>query len=192
MKNEKTRILCEGGLIVALTTVLSFVKIWQAPYGGSVTLLCMAPLILFSLRRGVKNALCAGFAAAVIQLMFGLQNVAWVPTAWGIALCILLDYLLAYTLLGLAGLFRTLPPVRAALLGTLLVCLLRFACHLVSGAVIWYALDLQWYAEDAGHIVNRYGPWLFSLIYNGSFMLPETLETLVGVPLLYKALGEKR
>ena len=76
------------------------------------------------------------------------------------------------------------------LLMTLLVTLLRFACHIVSGAVIWYALDLEWYADDPTHIVHKYGAWMFSVIYNGTFMLPEIVETVIGVPLLTKALSK--
>jgi len=76
--------------------------------------------------------------------------------------------------------------------GTLAVVLLRFACHIVSGAVIWYALDLEWYADDPGHIVHRYGAWLFSLVYNAGFMVPETVETVIGVPLLARALARFR
>ena len=78
----------------------------------------------------------------------------------------------------------------AAVLGTLLVTLLRFACHILSGAVIWYALDLEWYADDPDHIVHKYGAWMFSTIYNGTFMLPEIIETVIGVPLLTKALSK--
>lgn len=118
------------------------------------------------------------------------------PTPQGIALCILLDYILPFTLLGLGGMFRnvrftkndTANVLIAAFLGTLVVTLLRFACHILSGAVIWYALDLEWYADDPTHIVHRYGAWMFSVIYNGTFMLPEIVETCIGVPILTRAL----
>ena len=79
--------------------------------------------------------------------------------------------------------------VIAAVLGTLLVTLFRFACHILSGVVIWYALDLEWYADDPGHIVNRYSKWIFSVVYNGAFMLPEIIETVIGVPILTSALS---
>ena len=93
---------------------------------------------------------------------------------------------------GVMGVYLTYPTsfVLGAVLGTLLVTLLRFACHIVSGAVIWYALDLEWYADDPDHIVHKYGAWMFSTIYNGTFMLPEIIETVIGVPLLTKALSK--
>lgn len=201
MANEKNRsvhILAESAIMIALATVLSMIKVYEAPYGGSVTLLSMAPIIILSMRRGVKTGLVAGFVHSLIQLLLGLNNVAWVPTPGGIVLCILFDYILPFTLLGLGGCFRnvrfckndTANLMVAAVLGTLLVTLLRFACHIVSGAVIWYALDLEWYADDPDHIVFRYGPWMFSMIYNGGYMLPETIATVVGTPILTKALSK--
>lgn len=197
-KKQSLHILAESAVMVALATVLSMIKVYEAPYGGSVTLLSMAPIIILSMRRGVKTGLLAGFAHSIIQLLLGLNNVAWVPTPMGIVLCCLFDYILPFTLLGLGGVFRNVRFTKndtanlmiAAVLGTLLVTLLRFGCHIVSGAVIWYALDLEWYADDPDHIVHKYGAWMFSTIYNGTFMLPEIVETVIGVPLLTKALSK--
>lgn len=194
---SRIRILAESGIMVALATVLSMLKLWESPYGGSVTILSMAPIILLALRRGPVAGLCAGFAHSLIQLLLGLCNVAWVPDATGIILCILLDYILPFTLLGLGGIFRNVHFCNddgrnlliSAFLGALLVTVLRYLCHIVSGAVIWYALDLQWYADDPTHIVNLYGPWMFSAIYNGVFMVPEILTTIIATPLLHKALS---
>ena len=201
MANEKSRsvhVLAESAIMIALATVLSMVKVYEAPYGGSVTLLSMAPIIILSMRRGVKTGLVAGFVHSLIQLLLGLNNVAWVPTPGGIVLCVLFDYLLPFTLLGLGGCFRNVRFSKndtanlfiAAILGTLLVTVLRYVCHIISGVAVWYALDLEWYADDPDHIVNKYGPWMFSAIYNGTFMLPEIIETVVGVPLLTKALSK--
>lgn len=195
--SNRTRMLAECAIMVALATVLSMLKIWEAPYGGSVTVLSMAPIILLSLRRGVKVGLAAGFAHSLIQLLLGLGTVAYVPTPVGIVLCCLLDYILPFTLLGLGGMLRNVKftknrytnIVLAAALGALAVTLIRYLCHIVSGAVIWYELDLEWYADDPTHIVNLYGPWLFSAIYNGGFMIPEIIATAVGTPILARALA---
>ena len=196
--SSRTHILTESAIMVALATVLSMLKIWEAPYGGSVTILSMAPIIVLSMRRGVKVGLFAGFAHSLIQLLLGLGTVAYVPTPMGIVVCVLTDYILPFTLLGLGGLFRDMKFTKnattnlflAAALGALLVTLLRYACHIVSGAVIWYALDLEWYADDPSHIVFQYGPWMFSIIYNGGFMIPEIITTVIGTPILTKALSK--
>ena len=196
--SSRIHILTESAIMVALATVLSMLKIWEAPYGGSVTILSMAPIIILSMRRGIKVGLFAGFAHSLIQLLLGLGTVAYVPTPMGIVVCVLTDYILPFTLLGLGGLFRnvkftgnsTTNLFIAAALGALLVTLLRYACHIVSGAVIWYALDLEWYADDPSHIVFQYGPWMFSAIYNGGYMIPEVIATVVGTPILTKALSK--
>lgn len=197
-KTSRTHILTESAIMVALSTVLSMLKLWESPYGGSVTVLSMAPIIVLSLRRGVKTGLLAGFAHSLIQLLLGLSTVAYVPTALGVVVCILTDYILPFTLLGLGGMFRdvrftkneTCNAFLAAALGSLFVTAVRYVCHIISGAVIWYALDLVWYADDPSHIVNRYGPWAFSAIYNGVYMIPEMLATTVGTPLLTRALDK--
>ncbi len=200
IRSRKTQLLVESAVMIALATVLSLIKVYEAPFGGSVTLLSMAPIIVLSMRHGIKVGLPAAFVYSILQLLLGISSVAWVPTPSGIALCILLDYLLPFTLLGLGGLFRNvnftenkvLNITVQAVLGTLLVTLLRFGCHILSGAVIWYALDLEWYADDPAHIVHKYGAWMFSLIYNGTFMIPEIIETVIGVPILTAALRRFR
>ena len=193
---SSVRILTESAIMVALSTVLSMLKVWQSPYGGSVTVLSMAPIILLSIRRGVPVGLMAGLAHGMIQLLFGLSNVAWVPTPMGMVICALTDYILPFTLLGLAGCFRnirfaksrTANLILATALGAALVTLLRYSSHIISGSVIWYSLDLEWYADDPTHIVNLYGPWMFSIVYNGIFMIPEIIATTAVTPLLAKAL----
>ena len=198
MENKtRTHILTESAMMIALATVLSMIKIWEAPYGGSVTILSMAPIILLSMRRGVKVGLLAGFVHSLIQLLLGLNNVAYVPTVTGIIVCVLTDYILPFTLLGLGGIFRNVKFTQndktnifiAAALGALLVTLLRYASHIVSGAMIWYALDLEWYADDPTHLVFQYGAWAFSAIYNGGYMVPEIIATTVGTPILARALS---
>ena len=198
MENKtRTHILTESAMMIALATVLSMIKVWEAPYGGSVTILSMAPIILLSMRRGVKVGLLAGFVHSLIQLLLGLNNVAYVPTVSGIIVCVLTDYILPFTLLGLGGIFRNVKFTKndktnlfiAAALGALLVTLLRYASHIVSGAMIWYAMDLEWYADDPTHLVFQYGAWAFSAIYNGGYMVPEIIATTVGTPILARALS---
>jgi len=195
-KQRKIYLLVESAIMVALATVLSMVKVYEAPFGGSVTLLSMAPIIILSMRHGVKVGLSGAFVYSILQLLLGLGSVAWVPSAEGVVLCVLLDYIIPFTLLGFAGIFRNVRFTKndvanlviSAILGTILVTALRFVCHIVSGAVIWYALDLEWYADDPTHIVHKYGAWMFSFVYNGTFMIPEIIETVIGVPILCTAL----
>lgn len=189
-------LLVECALMVALATVLSIIKVYEAPFGGSVTLISMAPIIVLSMHRGIIPGLAAGFVHSVIQLILGLSNVGWVPDMGGKVLCVLFDYIVPFTLLGLGGMFRSVKFTKneraniiiQALLGALVVTVIRYICHIISGVAVWYALDLEWYADDPDHIVNKYGSWAFSAIYNGSFMIPEIIETCIGTPLICAAL----
>ncbi len=200
MNNKKSRIylLAESAIMVALAAVLSMLKLWQSPYGGSVTLLSMVPIVLLSMRRGVKVGLLAGFAYSLIQLLQGLSNLAWIPTPGGIVLGAVLDYILPFTLLGLGGIFRNAKltknsnanTILTAALGALVVTFLRYICHTVVGVAVWYELDLVWYADDPTHIVNLYGPWMFSIIYSAIYMVPEIIITTFGAGLLHKALAK--
>lgn len=196
-KSSRIHILTECAIMVALATVLSYLKIWNSPYGGSVTVLSMAPIILLSVRRGVKVGLGAGFVYSLIQLLQSLTNVSYMPTAPAVVACIAFDYILPFTLLGLGGMFRGIRFSRnevtsrmfATALGALTVTLIRYVCHVLSGALLWYELDLVWYADDPTHIVNRYGQWVFSMVYSAIYMVPEIIATTVGTPLIARALG---
>ena len=181
--NQRTRTLAECAVMVALSTVLSLIRLWEAPLGGSVTLFSMVPIIALSYLRGVKPALASAFACSVIQLLLGLGNVAYIPDPLGIVLCVVFDYLVPFTLLGLAAALS--KPLRnrtvSVLAGTLLVCLFRFACHVFVGGVVWYSLTKAGGWNDT---VFRYGMWTYSAIYNAAFFVPETALTLIGAPVV--------
>lgn len=107
MRQSSTRILnlVLGGIMVALGTVLSFIKPFDLPYGGSITLCSMLPIMFYGYRCGPKWGLAAGFVFSVLQLLFGLDDLKGISALMVVG-SILLDYLLAFTVLGLAGMFR--------------------------------------------------------------------------------------
>ena len=173
---SKTRILVECALMIALGTVLANIKIYELANGGSVTLFSMVPFILVSFRHGVKWGLFTGFVNSLLQMLLGF----YAPPAPGLLPLvgmILLDYVLAFTLLGLACVFA--KPFKNRLLGvavgTAIVCLIRFLCSFLSGVLIW------------GNLNEGLPEWVYSLTYNGSYMLPETILSVVAVVLLHKA-----
>lgn len=172
MKN--TRCLCEAAIFVAMVQVLSFVKLYQLPYGGSVTP-AMFPILFFSFRWGLKPGLLAGFGYGLLQLVFDGAY------AWGWQ-SMLLDYLLAFTPLGLAGLFHgklgEKLGLKALYLGTILGCFGRFLVHYIAGVTLWAE-----YAPEEFSSAEYY-----SLVYNGSYMLPCTILALILVQILYKPL----
>ena len=173
---SKTRTLVECALMIALGTVLANIKIYSLANGGSVTLFSMLPFIMISFRHGVKWGLFTGFVNSLLQMLLGF----YAPPAPGLlplAGMILLDYVLAFTLLGLAGAIA--KPFSNKLVGvgvgTAVVCFIRFMCSFLSGVLIW------------GNLSDGLPAWTYSLTYNGSYMLPETIMTTVAAVLIYKA-----
>ena len=185
--SQKTKLLVECAIMVAMAAVLSMLKIYEAPLGGSVTLFSMVPIIIIALRHGTLCGLAAGFVYSVTQLLLGIGNVAYVPSVSGIILCILFDYIVAFTLLGLAGIFNRfkLKPIVSVICGILFVCILRYISHVLSGAVVWYEITKLGGWND---YVQTVGMWTYSLVYNIQFMLPETIITLVAAPVCLRVL----
>ena len=187
MQNTKTKILVEGAVMVALTTVLSFIRVFKLPWGGSITLLSMLPIVLFSIRRGVSWGLIVSFVYSLVQFAQGVMDglFGWGLTPGMLIACILLDYLGAFTVLGIAGCFRK-KGLPGWIGGITLAIVLRFVLHFLSGVVIWHSFGELWsgFATD-----NTY---LYSFLYNGCYMLPELIFTLVGAVALLKVPQTKR
>ena len=167
------RMLCEGAILLAMGLVLNALKLYQFPNGGSVDL-AMIPIFFFAIRWGVGPGLLVGFAFGLLQ-MFIDGAIAW---GWQ---SLLLDYLVAFTPLGLAGLFRFRRGGIFA--GTVLGCVLRFIVHYISGITI-YAIV----APTELFNLTFTEPWMYSLVYNGSYMLIDMVLCLVVFALLYKPL----
>lgn len=189
MKNKKILFITEAAIMLALSTVLSFVKIYQAPLGGAVTLCSMLPVMYISFRYGVVRGVACGFVYSVIQLMQGLGNVTYFPTAAGMIGCIVLDYILPFTLIGLAGLFYKKDGSRSqrivgAVAGVAFACVLRFACHFFGGAVLWYELTKE---GGWNEYVQKVGMWTYSFVYNIAYLGPDAAIDIVlaaGIPFL--------
>ena len=88
---SNTRILVEGALMIALATILSMIKIFEMPFGGSVTLLSMLPIVLMSFRHGTRWGLLTAFVHSVLQLVLGFSNIGYCSTFLSQVGCILLD-----------------------------------------------------------------------------------------------------
>ena len=172
---SKTRILVECALMIAIGTVLSNIKIFTMPNGGSVTLLSMLPFVLVSFRHGVKWGLFTGLVNGCLQMLLGF----WAPPTPTFLYFlgeVLLDYLIAFMALGTAELFAR--PFKNRMVGvafgTFMAGVLRFLCSFLSGVLVW------------GNLNEGLSAWTYSLVYNASYMLPETLLTVVAAALLIK------
>ncbi len=179
--------MTESAILIALSTVLSFLKIWNMPWGGSVTLFSMLPVCYASIRHGVKWGMGTSFLYAVIQLFLGITVdglLGWGLTGGILVACIFLDYLLAFSVLGLAGIFAK-GGFGGIMAGTALTVVIRFVLHLLSGVYVFASAGKLW---DGFETSNT---WLYSFVYNGTFMLPELVMTLVGAAIIYKALQKR-
>ncbi len=187
MSKNKTKILVEGAVMVALATVLSYIRIFRLPWGGSITLLSMLPIVLFSIRRGLGAGLTVSFVFSLVQFTQGIVDgiFGWGLTPGMLIACILLDYIVAFTVLGLAGIFRK-KGFAGWVGGIALAVVLRFVCHFLSGVVVWKSFGELWNGFSTDNT------FLYSFLYNGSYMLPELIFTLIGAIALLKVPQTKR
>ena len=168
-----TRMRCEGAIMVALAQILSYIKFLELPNGGSLTP-AMFPVLFFAVRWGLGPGLGAGFVFGVLQFMFdGGFALGWQS--------IIGDYLAAFTVLGLAGVFK--GKKWGIFAGTVVGCAARFLVHYVVGATIWAE-----YMPERFLNMTMTNPWFYSLLYNGVYMLPNTILALVIAGLLFPGL----
>ncbi|MBE6940451.1 MAG: proton-coupled thiamine transporter YuaJ [Ruminococcaceae bacterium] len=171
----RIRALCEGALLVAAAQLLSYLKIWEMPWGGSVVL-SMVPLVLYAVRWGLAPGLLASFVFGVLQFMYdGGFAIGWQS--------IIGDYLLAFLVLGTAGLFRR--QKYGVFYGSLIAGVARFLVHYVVGATIWAE-----YMPETFFGMTMTSPWFYSLLYNLAYMLPNIAITVVVFAAAYKPLSK--
>ena len=177
----KTRKLTLAGMLIALATVLSFIKLFDMPYGGSVTAASMVPIIIFSIMSDLKWGLVQATVYGVIQLMIGWYAPP-AQTFISFLLVILLDYVIAFGALGFAGSIyrKTGESALGMTVSCLSVLFVRFLCHFASGILIWGS-----FAPEGQPV------WLYSLLYNGGYMLGEAAVSLVAVLLIRPKLKGK-
>ena len=196
----KTKRLTESAMLIAIAVVLELagkMLIPPMPFGGQLTLCAMLPMVLISYRHGVRWGLKAGFAYALVQMALGAGTVtaAFQPGYFGdgtmvgraLTMC-LLDYILAYSLLGLGGCFRGRIRRRgiALMSGSLVALGARYLAHIFSGYIL-FAGWAEWFFTQDGFpgwgaaLVETVSAgllgWIYSIVYNGMYMIPEMILT---------------
>jgi thiamine transporter len=204
---NKTKRLTESAMLIALAVVLELVGrvvIPPMPFGGQLTLVSMLPIVLISYRHGVRWGLASGFGYSLIQMALGAGTVtaAFQPGYFGDGVMLLnafimcaLDYVLAYTLLGLGGIFRNKVANRGVslMLGSLVALGSRYLAHILSGYILFSGWAEWFFTQDGfpgwgAALVESLSPtvlsWVYSIVYNGMFMVPEMILTAVAALLL--------
>ena len=208
----KTRMLTESALLIAMAIVLELVAkafIPEMPFGGQVTLVSMLPIVLISYRHGVKWGLLSGVVYAALEMVIGAKTVAaaFQPDYFGTGVLIanallmcLLDYVLAFTILGIGGCFRNKiqNPGLSLCLGSIVALGCRYLCHILSGYIL-FGSYAEWFFTQEGfpawgaNLVVSLNPQLlalaYSVVYNGMYMIPEIVFTAVAALLLSKVPG---
>ncbi|MBO5092306.1 MAG: energy-coupled thiamine transporter ThiT [Clostridia bacterium] len=165
--------MIECSMMIALSTVFSLLKIIDMPYGGSVTIASMLPIVIAAYRHGFLWGLGTALTNSVIQLLLGINNLSYFSTWQSILAIILLDYVVAFGVFAISGLFRRIEKRQnlAFLYGILASSVLRYICHVISGATVWAGLSIPTNAA-----------LVYSLSYNATYMIPETIVLIaIGV-----------
>ena len=204
MYKSKTKMLVTSAMLISLGCAISLVSEWipflNLPFGGTITLASLLPLVLISYLYGIRWGLGSAFVYSLLQMAIGFRTVSglFLPNSdsymgsVGVAFAILLlDYILAFTSVGLGGIFRNkLSTVPALVLGSLLGTFLCYVFHVLSGAVFYGAWAEWFFLESAAKdlaiskaIMQSFSGWqlsaLYSIVYNGLYMLPEMILTAV-------------
>lgn len=159
------RNLIISAFLICLAFILSFFKIWKMPYGGEISLESI-PILLVGLLFGLKTGIIAGFVYGIIHLISDFYVLH--------PLQLILDYPLAYSALGLTGLYSKIPNI---FLGITLSFMARFFFHYISGIVFF-----------SSYMPHNLNPALYSAIYNLFYLVPEYLIAIIFLPFLYSKL----
>ena len=173
-KKVNIKTLCECAILLAMSIALSFFSITPGNFGGSITPASMLPILFIGVRHGPKWGFGTAFIYSVFQLLTGLSYFSYIKGVGPYLICILFDFILAFSMLGLSSFAKAKEDengekkinVGKVFAFFSLAMILRFICHFISGVTIWQSYD----------IYNN--PWLYSLVYNVVYMLPEIAITL--------------
>ena len=198
----KTKRLTESAMLLAVAIVLELAAklfIPEMPFGGQVTIDSMLPVVLISYRYGVKWGFVSALTYALLEMALGAKTVsaAFLPgyfgdgtMIWNALLMCLLDYVLAFTVLGLGGVFRNKVENRGVALvcGSIVALGARYLCHILSGYILFRGYA-AWYFTQKGfpqwgaRLVEKLSPAVlgvvYSIVYNGMYMVPELVCTTI-------------
>lgn len=210
----KSKRLVTTAMLLALAVILSLIKVFELPFGGAVTAASMMPIILVSYIYGTKWGIFSAFVYSVLQMLTGMNTISAffmpgesqmaIPAALGVCL---IDYVLAFSALGLGGIFKgkIKNDILAIGLGAIVALFVRYIFHIISGS-IFFGAWAEWFFGDAASGLAQipafkgFCNWVlssfsgsglsifYSIVYNGAYMIPEIIITAVITPVIYKVL----
>ena len=210
--STKTKRITESAMLLAIAIVLELIAkmfIPEQTFGGQITIVSMLPVVLIAYRHGVKWGLVASFTYALLEMAIGMKTVsaAFLPGYFGdgtmilnaIIMC-LLDYIVAYSLLCLGGVFRNSikKPGVSLMCGSLVALGARYLAHVASGYILFSGWA-EWYFTQEGfpawgsELVQALSPEMlgltYSAVYNGMYMVPEMVFTAIAAVIIARIPG---
>ena len=170
MDQSKTRMIAEAGVAIAIAQVLSFITLFHMPQGGSIKAASLVPLMIFAYRWGGTRGIWAGVVYGVLHFLLGFKSSIHY-------LSIILDYLVAYGAIGVCGYFK--DNITGLVSGSIVAIALRWFTSVTSGAVVF-----------ASYAPQGQNPWIYSMIYNASYMIPDGILNIIVLLFVYQ--GVKR
>lgn len=179
-KNKRARFLAESGIMIALATVLSMIKVYKAPFGGSVTAGSMIPIILIAIRWGTLPGILVGTVYGILQAILNPYIIHPIQ--------FLLDYPIAFGLLGLAGMYKNIKNINlkskvmeyiSLVFGVVFAIAGRFISHVLSGVI--------YFSENAKELDS----WSYSVKYNGAYLGVELIVSLIIIILIWKPIKKE-
>ena len=170
MEHSKTRMIAEAGVAIAIAQVLSFITLFHMPQGGSIKAASMVPLMIFAYRWGGTRGIWAGVVYGILHFLLGFKSSIHY-------LSIILDYLVAYGVIGVCGYFK--DNMTGLVSGSIVAITLRWFASVTSGAVVF-----------ASYAPQGQNPWIYSMIYNASYMVPDGILNIIVLLFVYQ--GVKR
>ncbi len=213
----KTKKIVNTAMLIAMAVLLSLFQVVKLPFGGSVTLCSALPIVAISYVYGVKWGLFSAFCYSILQMLTGINTVSAfflpgdsrTPLLSALLICII-DYVLAYTVLGFGGAFKgkMKSEVSQFVAGGVFALSLRYVMHVVSGAFFFGAWANWFFSDSTGlsqiYFLQGFCSWIlknfkgfslsvaYSIIYNGCYMLPEIVLTAAVSPVVCKILKKQR
>ncbi len=209
MKKTNLYWLVESAVMIALAAVLELVAkmvIPEMPFGGQVTIVSMLPVVLVGWKYGISKGVITGFVYSLVQMALGVKTISslimpasedYLGSLGNVLLMFILDYIVAYTVLGLGAMYKkkiTNNTVSLAL-GAFTVLSLRYISHIISGYIL-YGVWAEWFFTQDGFyswgetIMNTFNgnalSLVYSIIYNGFYMIPEIIITTIVATIISK------
>jgi thiamine transporter len=201
--NNTVKRLTTSAILIALATLLSFARLFQYPFGGSINLCAMLPICIIAYKYGFRWGFLSGLVFGFIQMLTGgMIGNPWAMEYWDYILMLALDYFIAYAFLSLAcvtkGRFKNESAGFAV--GICIAASARYLMHVLSGYILFSSYATRFFERN---FEGAFGTWVldnisgtalslfYAFFYNALYMVPNTVITVIMGLLLFSSQAGK-